>query len=1097
MKINNFLKTVMMLLLTASSFQNIQAQFCTGLTNLTAVNGRITDGSGSANYANNSNCSWLIQPPGSPASITFTMDSLDLAGFTDAVRVYDGINATGTLVAIFRGNNLGSAVIANSGSMFIEFTSNGFGNAQGWAASYTSASTNCQPNTVITANNGDFTDGTRNGSNYADNTNCEWLIQPTAPGVFVEVSFSRFSVAGGDSLILYDGLSTSAPILAVLSGNNNPGTIQSSGGNLFVRFVTNAIGTANGWRIVYDTQPIPFCAGLTTLTSQNGLFNDGSLPFSDYIGNSNCEWLIQPPGAVTVDLQFNYFSTEANFDFVTVYQGTNNNGVLLGRFSGNRIPPMLTSTTGTMFIEFSTDNLVNSTGWEGSYTSSNTANITAAVDTIYLNAGAGSTTSFLLNANASWTTTDNQSWLISSPVNGTGNQTINLLAIQANIGPERTAELYINAAGGSGGDTVIVIQRSSGRFLDIPTDTLFFTANNAASQSFNVLANVPWTSNISDPWISINPPNGSNNASPQVSVVNNPTNQIRTGYIVILGTQNAGNDTVYIQQDSLQQNFSVSPDSILLGSTAGSVDSVSLVSNTAWTATTNVNWLTISPTTGNDSSLIVFTANTDNPSTQIRNATVTFSTANGFYSASVNVSQLGAVPLLITSPDTLFLGSDTGLVGTVNIISNGTWNTSQLRLFALSGISGSRNGSITVKTTTFNHSGSDIIETLNFNNPTNNLNSNVVVVQKSIIKALSVNPDSIFFAPNSGEKSTVSINSNTFWSANTTANWLNLSKNSGRDNDTLTVSTTSQNTTGNTRTAIVNVNVAGISETIVVSQFDSNSNFALFSVDTLFLGNTSGSVADFSVIANGGWSLSESSFWLALNKTNGTNTEVVTARAGSNNLFGSPRYATVTVSSPGNPNQKLVVAQLGATLSFSYAPDSLLIGADSASFGKFNITSNLQNWTANESVSWLTVSPKNGSLTAEITVTATSSNNTSQPRSGTIVISSAPFVPLIAKVVQDTLRSIGINERTLSEQVTIFPNPSTGLLNVTFDTQLDLTDATIEIFDLIGKSVGYEVNSVSREHLLFNLSGLDKGFYIVKINIGPESIAKKILLLTN
>ena len=170
----------------------------------------------------------------------------------------------------------------------------------------------------------------------------------------------------------------------------------------------------------------------------------------------------------------------------------------------------------------------------------------------------------------------------------------------------------------------------------------------------------------------------------------------------------------------------------------------------------------------------------------------------------------------------------------------------------------------------------------------------------------------MFLAPASGESSTISISSNTLWSANTSATWLNLSKNSGNGDDTLTLSTTAENRTGNMRTAAVIINIPGgrIIDTVVVSQFDVSSNFALFSVDTLLLGNTSGSISNFSVIANGNWTLAESTVWLALNKTNGTNTEVVRARAGSNNLFGAPRYATVTANSIGNSNRKLVVAQL-------------------------------------------------------------------------------------------------------------------------------------------------------------------------------------------
>ena len=1177
----------MLLFLTTALNENIKAQFCTGLTNLTAASGSLNDGSGSANYNSNTNCTWLIQPAGNPANITFTMDTINLGFFQDRVRVYDGTSAAGTLIANYTRNNLGNTAIANSGSMFIQFTTDGFNNAQGWAGSYTSALTNCQPNTVLTTNTGAFTDGTRNGFNYANNTNCEWLIQPTSLGVLVEVNFSRFDILAGDSLILYDGTSAAASVITTLTGNVNPGTYRSSGGNLFIRFITNNRLTANGWRIVYSTPTIPLCSGLTVLNSITGFFDDGSPPLRNYVENSNCQWLIQPTGATSVDLQFNYFATEANWDFVNVYQGINSNGVLLGSFSGSTIPPTVTSTTGSMFVEFTTDNNTNTTGWEGSYTSTNVANISAALDTIYLNAGNGSQNSFQLTANASWATTDNQAWLISSPVNGTGNQTINLLAIQGNIGPERTAQLYITASNGNGGDTVTVIQRSSGRFIDIPTDTLFFSALNPTIQNFNLLANVPWTLATSNPWITLTPLNGSNNGSPQVSISENSTNQIRSGYIVASGAQNAGNDTIFIKQDSLphsfsvapknvllnyengsfdsvlvnanlswvlsnstswiststssgsdsaniivtansanlslanrsayiyfdagngrfidsvlitqeslQRNFSVSPNNITLSYIAGSNDSVQVYANLGWTISNPASWLSTNPTLGNDSATVNITANSAPPSIADRSSYVYFDAGNGSFLDSVLVTQKGILPTLFGAPDTFILSMLVGEVATFNISASSNWTVSSTNNWlTISKLNGTGNDIITATTNSINTTNIARIAKLYLEDVTNNLRDTLIVVQGGTTGTISISPLNLTLASNNSSSAIFQITSDVNWSISGAPSWLNLSATSGMNNGSITATANSANSSGVDRVATLSVNGLGaVSKSVTVTQLDASSNSFLLSVDTLFIGSATGSLADFTVIANSGWSLTETSFWLALNKTSGTNTEVVTARAGANNLFGSPRFATVTASSAGNPDRTLVVVQIGAPLSFSYAPDSLVIGADSASFGKFNITSNLAAWTASESENWMKVSPANGSVTDEITVTATKSNNTGILRSGIVTISSPPFVPLSAKVIQDTVRSIGIKERTLEQQVSIYPNPSEGIINLKMENGQDLSNAIIEVYDIIGKSVNYELDVITREHLVFNLSELNKGFYFIRIKIGEENFAKKILL---
>ena len=218
-----------------------------------------------------------------------------------------------------------------------------------------------------------------------------------------------------------------------------------------------------------------------------------------------------------------------------------------------------------------------------------------------------------------------------------------------------------------------------------------------------------------------------------------------------MGTQNAGNDTIFVQQDSLQQNFFASPNSITLNSATGSNDSIQLSSDSSWTATTTANWLSISPNSGNSSSTIVISATTASPTTQNRTAAVVLSSSNGLFTDTVNVVQLGIPPSLSTNPDTVFLQSDTGLFGTINIISNGSWNARILQpLFELSSNSGAGNGSITVKSISINQSGADIMTSVIFTDTINNLNSSIIVVQKALIGTLAVNPDSLFLAPAPG-----------------------------------------------------------------------------------------------------------------------------------------------------------------------------------------------------------------------------------------------------------------------------------------------------------------------------------------------------------
>ena len=404
-------------------------------------------------------CGWLIQPAGNPLSITFNLNRINLANFGDQIQVFDNVAGTGFPIAQYFGTNLGAPAISNTGVMFVRFTSDGFNTSTGWEASYTASSTYCQPNTTFTANNGNFTDGSPFGQNYLDNTNCEWLIQPTAPNVAVRLNFFGFDTeATNDTVTVYDGVTTAAPILGTFSGNATPPVVTSSGGDMLVTFRTNGSTTATGWRAFYNTQPIPACAGTTTLTNASATFDDGSAPFANYVDNSNCSWLIAPTGALNVDLTFSRFNLANVNDIVNVYDGNSNTAPLLGSFTGATVPPVINSTGGSLFVEFITDGFLNATGWEASYTSFNSVTLDVPQDTVFMNAGIGSTNSLTLTANVSWSATDNAAWLIATPVNGSGNATINLLAIQANIGPERSGRLIINSTSTADADAVIVIQ---------------------------------------------------------------------------------------------------------------------------------------------------------------------------------------------------------------------------------------------------------------------------------------------------------------------------------------------------------------------------------------------------------------------------------------------------------------------------------------------------------------------------------------------------------------------------------------------------------------------------------------------------------------
>lgn len=220
----------------------------------------------------------------------------------------------------------------------------------------------CQTNTdTLTAPDGNFSDGS-SYQDYQNNSSCSWLIQPQG-AADIKLTFYTFSLNSGDTVKIFDGNSTSAPLIGAYYGDSLPPVVASSSNALFVLFQTDSALTSEGWSASYMTE---FCQGITNLTGSSGQFSDGSGSYS-YHNNTNCSWIISPISTTPIHLHFNSFMTEQGYDFVNVYDGTNTAATLLGSFSGQSLPSDLVATSGNMMVNFISDGGMVDEGWSASY----------------------------------------------------------------------------------------------------------------------------------------------------------------------------------------------------------------------------------------------------------------------------------------------------------------------------------------------------------------------------------------------------------------------------------------------------------------------------------------------------------------------------------------------------------------------------------------------------------------------------------------------------------------------------------------------------------------------------------------------------------
>jgi hypothetical protein len=87
-----------------------------------------------------------------------------------------------------------------------------------------------------------------------------------------------------------------------------------------------------------------------------------------------------------------------------------------------------------------------------------------------------------------------------------------------------------------------------------------------------------------------------------------------------------------------------------------------------------------------------------------------------------------------------------------------------------------------------------------------------------------------------------------------------------------------------------------------------------------------------------------------------------------------------------------------------------------------------------------------------------------------------------------------VKEHSWSALVKVFPNPTSGALNLAFDLP-QFTEISVEIINVLGEKIHQSpIQHLSKGNLQINLKGHSTGMYFVKLSLPDGQIVKKILL---
>jgi len=226
--------------------------YCSGQTDLILNEfGAFEDGSGPlADYESNANCSWLIAPDDGVQSVSVSFIRFELAS-GDELNIYDGNSASATLIGTYTGTSLPPTVSSTGPEMFITFTANETGTAQGFLAEYECTMIAfCESSVNITDPSGDISDGSGD-YDYRNSTLCKYYIKPTNAETVI-LDFSSINTEEtNDRIQVYD-LGTGT-MLGLFSGNMTtpPTGLIATSGEMLIMWSSNKTIRGIGWEASY------------------------------------------------------------------------------------------------------------------------------------------------------------------------------------------------------------------------------------------------------------------------------------------------------------------------------------------------------------------------------------------------------------------------------------------------------------------------------------------------------------------------------------------------------------------------------------------------------------------------------------------------------------------------------------------------------------------------------------------------------------------------------------------------------------------------------------------------------------------------------
>lgn len=405
------------------------------------------------------------------------------------------------------------------------------------------------------------------------------------------------------------------------------------------------------------------------------------------------------------------------------------------------------------------------------------------------------TIKMIVDAESQWTAAASAYWIQISPSSGSsGKSTIEISVSPNETSSDRSGWIYFSV-GQTRVVTIPVKQR--GLYIETEEGSISFPST-GGEESLHIKSNVSWIVSSQPDWLTVSATAGTNDAVLTLTTDDNNSVSSRSGRLVLSSPGLNIEKRVTVQQNG--KEFSVSPTAVEFSDRAGS-QNFAVSSDGNWTATANVDWITVEPTqkTGSD---ILTVSVTENNSESYRRGSVDLSL--GGSTSTISVRQQGKY-FTVADDDMNFTSK--GGVLQLNVSTNDDW-TAKLK-----------NASTWVSLSPNQGVGEVMLNITAFDNPSVNERKDTLLVEtkndrsaKVLIyqaaRFLSATQQSVLFFSRGGTSEAITIETDGLFEIETDGDWYSIERTS---NNVFTV-TAPVNQTGQIRQGQIKIKLTDLQE---------------------------------------------------------------------------------------------------------------------------------------------------------------------------------------------------------------------------------------------------------------------------------------------